>query len=193
MSDELTTLATRLREAIYAGDALTAIMLQRDYHAEAGHYLEGTMGPDQEFDDWAADIAQTALEQRAAEPGAGVSKAELASSLQGLYDCDALEMHRRDDNPQWDSPEVAAARRSLERYREGSPGRFTSISIRTEDVLSLEELAQAEIELSRLHELFGFETVEIVVAGRSVNLSIDRGQAVEAALAEVEDVGGMRP
>lgn len=193
MSDESTSLATRLREAIFAGDALTAIMLQRDYHAEEGHYLEGTMGPDQEFDDWAADICQTALERRAGEPGAGVSKAELASSLQGLFDCDALEMNRRDDNPAWDAPEVANARRTLERFRETTPGRSTSLSIRTDDVLSLEELAQVEVELSRLHELFGFQTVDITVAGRPVNMVLDRGPAVEAALECVQEGEGMRP
>lgn len=195
MSETINTLATRLREAILAGDALTAIALQRDYHAESGRYLEGTLGPDQAFDDWAADICEAALQRRAAaaELGAGVSKAELAGSLQGLFDCDALEMSRRDDNPQWDAPEVAAARRTLTRFRETTPGRSTSISIRTDDVLSLDELAQVEVELSRLHELFGFQTVDITVAGRAVNMVLDRDRAIEAALEGIEEREGMKP
>lgn len=42
-------------------DALRAILEQRDYHAEHGSYRPGTMGDDQCFDDWAADIAETVL------------------------------------------------------------------------------------------------------------------------------------
>lgn len=53
-------------------DALRAIIEQRDYHAEHGSYRPGTMGEDQCFDDWAADIAETVLAaydaQQAAAP-----------------------------------------------------------------------------------------------------------------------------
>lgn len=42
-------------------DALRAVIEQRDYHAEHGSYRPGTMGDDQCFDDWAADIAETVL------------------------------------------------------------------------------------------------------------------------------------
>ena len=42
-------------------DALRAIVEQREYHAEHGEYLPGTLGEDQCFDDWAADIAETVL------------------------------------------------------------------------------------------------------------------------------------
>lgn len=41
-------------------------------------------------------------------------------ALQGLFDCDALEMYRRDDNPAWDAPEVAKARKVLDKLKEGA-------------------------------------------------------------------------
>lgn len=41
--------------------ALTSIRYARDYCAEYGEYPNGTVGEDQEFDDWAADIAEKAL------------------------------------------------------------------------------------------------------------------------------------
>ena len=43
--------------------ALTTIMAARDYHAEQGQYPEGTLQPDQCFDDWAADVSDKALRQ----------------------------------------------------------------------------------------------------------------------------------
>lgn len=42
-------------------DALTRIRDARDYNAEHGTYPPGTLGADQQFDDWAADIAAAAL------------------------------------------------------------------------------------------------------------------------------------
>ena len=41
--------------------ALRAIVAARDHHAEHGTYPEGTVSGDQAFDDWAADLAQQAL------------------------------------------------------------------------------------------------------------------------------------
>ena len=38
--------------------ALRQIIQARDYCAEHGHYPDGTVGHDQGFDDWAADLAQ---------------------------------------------------------------------------------------------------------------------------------------
>jgi len=43
---------------------------------------------------------------------------KLVAALRGLFDCEALEMYRRDDNPAWDEPEVAAAREALASYPE---------------------------------------------------------------------------
>ncbi len=51
-------------------DALRTIMEQRDHHAEHGSYRPGTMGEDQCFDDWAADIAETVLAAYDAQQGA---------------------------------------------------------------------------------------------------------------------------
>lgn len=42
-------------------EALEKIAQARDYHAEHGIYPKNTVDADQEFDDWAADIASTAL------------------------------------------------------------------------------------------------------------------------------------
>lgn len=41
--------------------ALARIRWARDYNAEHGEYPKGTLGEDQEFDDWAADVAEKAL------------------------------------------------------------------------------------------------------------------------------------
>lgn len=41
--------------------ALKAIVDARDYHAEHGHYPAHLLASDQSFDDWAADLAQKAL------------------------------------------------------------------------------------------------------------------------------------
>lgn len=41
--------------------ALEQIVNARDYNAEHGSYPPDTLKPDQEFDDWAADVAQAAL------------------------------------------------------------------------------------------------------------------------------------
>lgn len=41
--------------------ALLTIKHARDHHAEHGEYPEGTVGKDQCFDDWAADLAGKAL------------------------------------------------------------------------------------------------------------------------------------
>lgn len=61
-------------------DALRAIIEQRDYHAEHGSYRPGTMGEDQCFDDWAADIAETVIAaydaQQAMTPSDGAWVAE---------------------------------------------------------------------------------------------------------------------
>jgi len=48
-----------------ATDALTTIRDARDYCAVHGEYPPGYLGEDQEFDDWAADIADTVLAQLA--------------------------------------------------------------------------------------------------------------------------------
>lgn len=45
--------------------ALRKIIQARDYCAEHGHYPDGTVGGDQGFDDWAADLATEALAVRA--------------------------------------------------------------------------------------------------------------------------------
>jgi hypothetical protein len=41
-------------------------------------------------------------------------RAAAMEALRDLFDCEALEMYRRDDNPEWDAPEVAKARAVLE-------------------------------------------------------------------------------
>jgi hypothetical protein len=41
--------------------ALKEIRDARDYCAEHGKYPENTLAPDQEFDDWAADVAAAAI------------------------------------------------------------------------------------------------------------------------------------
>lgn len=41
--------------------ALVRIAWARDWHAEHGVYPKGTLGEDQSFDDWAADVAERAL------------------------------------------------------------------------------------------------------------------------------------
>ena len=41
--------------------ALARIRWARDYNAEHGKYPDGTVGKDQQFDDWAADVAEKAL------------------------------------------------------------------------------------------------------------------------------------
>lgn len=41
--------------------ALERIKWARDYCAEHGEYPDGTVGKDQQFDDWAADVAEKAL------------------------------------------------------------------------------------------------------------------------------------
>ena len=43
--------------------ALLAIRSARDYHAEHGEYPVDTLKQDQQFDDWAADVADEALRQ----------------------------------------------------------------------------------------------------------------------------------
>ena len=43
------------------GKALATIVFARDFHAEHGHYPSGTVTAGQEFDDWAADVAEKAL------------------------------------------------------------------------------------------------------------------------------------
>lgn len=47
------------------------------------------------------------------------AQAELIAALRGLFDCEALEMYRRDDYPEWDAPEVATARAVLAKYTKG--------------------------------------------------------------------------
>lgn len=47
--------------------ALRLIRDARDYNAEHGQYPAGSLGEDQEFDDWAADVAQTAIEAAGVE------------------------------------------------------------------------------------------------------------------------------
>ena len=44
-------------------EALRRIRDARDHHAEHGSYPPDWLGPDQSFDDWAADIAATVLDQ----------------------------------------------------------------------------------------------------------------------------------
>lgn len=41
--------------------ALARICWARDYNMEHGEYPKGTLGADQQFDDWAADVAEKAL------------------------------------------------------------------------------------------------------------------------------------
>lgn len=48
-------------------EALKKIRDARDYCAEHGKYPEGTVGEGQEFDDWAADIAESAIEKEMVE------------------------------------------------------------------------------------------------------------------------------
>ena len=55
-----TTLEARHANAV---EALRRIMDARDYHAEHGVYPPDWMADDQGFDDWAADIAATVLNQ----------------------------------------------------------------------------------------------------------------------------------
>jgi hypothetical protein len=38
---------------------------------------------------------------------------QLGAALRVLFDCEALEMYRRDDNPAWDSEEIRQARAAL--------------------------------------------------------------------------------
>lgn len=45
---------------------------------------------------------------------------DVHEALQGLFDCEALEMYRRDDNPAWDAAEVAKARKVLDKLKEGA-------------------------------------------------------------------------
>lgn len=42
-------------------DALRRICFARDYNADNGEYPADTLGKDQQFDDWAADVAEKAL------------------------------------------------------------------------------------------------------------------------------------
>lgn len=52
---------------------LKAIVVARDHYAKTGKYPEGTVGPDQEFDDWAASVADEAID--VAENGCPVQRA----------------------------------------------------------------------------------------------------------------------
>jgi O6-methylguanine-DNA--protein-cysteine methyltransferase len=53
--------------------ALKTIVVARDHHTRTGKYPEGTVRPGQEFDDWAASVADDAID--VAENGCPVQRA----------------------------------------------------------------------------------------------------------------------
>lgn len=62
-----TALADALRQALADREPLRAIILQRDYHAATGGYVEGTLQPGQSIGDWAAEICEQFVAARREE------------------------------------------------------------------------------------------------------------------------------
>lgn len=66
-----TAIAEALCQALADREPLRAIILQRDYHAATGDYLEGTVQPGQSIGDWAAQICEQFIAGRRDELAGG--------------------------------------------------------------------------------------------------------------------------
>jgi hypothetical protein len=129
--------------------ALLAIAYARDYHAEHGAYPPGWLGPEQAFDDWAADTAVAALALSVDRQEAACSLSEFAR-VEGAPAPQALDPHALADTA------LHAACASIQDALGDDDGGFASTwwsgGAWDEVVATLQEYAEAEIGFAKMHE-----------------------------------------